>query len=72
MMDSFLLVMRALFAVFWAEVISRTTGPLVLRFLLEPLMASALAICGGLLAEYRGNKSGNPKNRDQAGHHPCR
>lgn len=48
MIDSFLLIVRALFAVFWAELISRTAGPLALRFLLEPLMASALAICDGI------------------------
>jgi hypothetical protein len=48
MMDSCLPVIRALFAVFWAEVVSRTTGPLALRFLLEPFMAAALAICDGM------------------------
>ena len=41
-------VVRALFAVFWAEMISRTTGPLALRFLLQPLMASAFAIRDGI------------------------
>jgi len=45
--DSFLLVVRALFAVVWAEMISRTAGPLTLRFLLQPLMVSAFALCGG-------------------------
>lgn len=44
--ESFVCFVRALFAVLWAEMISRTTGPLVLRFLLEPLMACAFAICG--------------------------
>lgn len=41
-------VVRALFAVIWAEMISRTTGPLALRFLLQPLMASALAVRDGI------------------------
>ena len=41
-------VVRALFAVLWAEVISRTIGPIALRFLLQPLMASALAIRDGI------------------------
>jgi hypothetical protein len=45
LIDSFLLVARALFAVFWAETVSRTAGPLALRCLLQPLMASAFAIC---------------------------
>lgn len=41
-------VVRALFTVIWAEMISRTTGPLALRFLLQPLMASALAVRDGI------------------------
>ncbi|HJT42067.1 MAG TPA: hypothetical protein VJ750_01065 [Rhizomicrobium sp.] len=48
MIEWCLSVVRALFAVFWAEMISRTTGPLALRFLLQPLMASALAIRDGI------------------------
>ena len=41
-------VVRALLAVIWAEMISRTTGPLALRFLLQPLMASAFAVRDGI------------------------
>lgn len=48
MMEWCLLVVRALFAVFWAEMISRTTGPFALRFLLQPLIALALAIRDGI------------------------
>ena len=45
LMDSVFPVVRALFAIIWAEMVSRTTGPFPLRFLLQPLLASALAIC---------------------------
>jgi len=45
LIDSLLPVVRGLFAVIWAEMVSRTAGPLPPRFLLEPLMASAFAIC---------------------------
>jgi hypothetical protein len=45
LIDSVLLVVRTLFAVLWAEMVSRTIGPLALRFLLPPLMAFALAVC---------------------------
>ncbi|HKU54689.1 MAG TPA: hypothetical protein VJP60_04960 [Rhizomicrobium sp.] len=48
MMEWCLPFVRALFAVIWAEMISRTTGPLALRFLLQPLMASALAVRDGI------------------------
>jgi hypothetical protein len=40
-------VMRALFAVLWAELICRTADPIALRLLLQPLMASAFAIYDG-------------------------
>ena len=39
---------RALFAVLWAETVSRTTGPLALRFILQPLVASVFAILDGI------------------------
>ena len=48
MMEWCLPVIRAMFAVIWSEMISRTTGPLALRFLLQPLMASALAVRDGI------------------------
>ena len=48
MIEWCLSVVRALFAVFWAEMISRTAGPLALRFLLQPLMASVLAVRDGI------------------------
>ena len=43
--DSFLCVVRALFAVIWAETVSRTAGPLALKALIQPLMVFALAVC---------------------------
>ncbi|HET7085571.1 MAG TPA: hypothetical protein VFI23_12420 [Rhizomicrobium sp.] len=43
-MDSLISLARSLFVVLWAEMVSRTTGPLALRFLLEPLMACTFAI----------------------------
>jgi hypothetical protein len=48
MVEAFFSFVRALFAVLWAETVSRIAGPLVFRFILQPLVASAFAIFDGI------------------------